>query len=274
LSALEEHATGGPLQAEACRLLAELVRIDTTNPPGAETAAAELLAGYLTAAGVECELFAREPERACLVGRIRGRGSGPSLMLLSHTDVVVADPAEWTVPPFGGIVRDGHVWGRGTVDMKGQAASGAVAVAQLARAGWQGNGDLIFCAVADEEVDTGFGLRWLVEAHPDAVRADYVLNEGGGQRIERDGRVRYTVGVGETLASTFAVQTRGRSGHASTPSLADNALVALAPAIERLAAATIPGAAPGALEPFVRAFAGDADPAAVAERCAGRSPPP
>jgi acetylornithine deacetylase/succinyl-diaminopimelate desuccinylase-like protein len=187
-------------------------------------------------------------------------------MLLSHTDVVVADPAEWTVPPFGGVVHDGHVWGRGAVDMKGQVAASAVAVAQLARAGWRGNGDLIFCAVADEEVDVGCGLRWLVEAHPDAVRADYVLNEGGGQRIERDGRVHYTLGVGETLASTFAVETAGRSGHASTPSLADNALVALAPAIERLAGTTIPGAAPAALEPFVRELGGGAAPAELAER--------
>jgi acetylornithine deacetylase/succinyl-diaminopimelate desuccinylase-like protein len=151
--------------------------------------------------------------------------------------------------------------------MKGQAAASAIAVAELAKAGWQGNGDLIFCSVADEEVDVGCGLRWLVEAHPEAVRADYVLNEGGGQRLDAGSRPVYTLGVGETLASTFAIRTSGRAGHASSPLLADNALVKLAPAIERLANLHLPGPAPSALEPFVRTMAGDGvDPHELRER--------
>ena len=115
------------LRDEVTDLLCRLIRVDTTNPPGNETAAAELLRGYLEANGVGCELYARVPERASLVARIPGRGDGPSLLLLCHTDVVLADPAEWTVPPFAGEVRDGEVWGRGALDMKGQVAASAVA---------------------------------------------------------------------------------------------------------------------------------------------------
>src|SRR5205823_8195607 len=96
------------IRDEVTELLQELIRVDTTNPPGNETAAAELLRDYLAASGVECELYARVPERANLVARIRGSGGGPTLLLLSHTDVVLADPREWSVPPFSGELRDGE----------------------------------------------------------------------------------------------------------------------------------------------------------------------
>ena len=99
----------------------------------------------------------------------------------------------------------------------------------LAREGWRGAGDLILCAVADEEVGAGVGLSWLVEAHPDLVRADYVVNEGGGERIEHNGRVAYSVGVGEKRCSAFAITVRGKSGHASAPGAADNALAEARP---------------------------------------------
>ena len=138
------------------------------EPARQRDAAAELLRDYLEAAGVECELYARAPERANLVARIRGRGDGPSLALLSHTDVVLADAREWERDPFGGELVDGEVWGRGALDMKGEVAASAVALATLAREGWRGSGDLIFIAAADEEVGDGFGLEWLVDAHPDA----------------------------------------------------------------------------------------------------------
>jgi acetylornithine deacetylase/succinyl-diaminopimelate desuccinylase-like protein len=146
------------LRAEVTELLSRLIQVDTTNPPGNETAAAELLRDYLEASGVECELYARVPERANLVARLRGRGDGPTLLLLCHTDVVLADPREWSVPPFSGEVRDGEVWGRGALDMKGQVAANAVAIASLAREGFEPAGDLIFAATADEEVGDGFGL--------------------------------------------------------------------------------------------------------------------
>ena len=110
-------STTTTLSDEVTDLLQQLIRVDTTNPPGNETAAAELLRDYLEANGVDCELIARVPERANLVARIPG-GDGPSLLFLGHTDVVLADPAEWSVPPFSGELRDGMVWGRGALDMK------------------------------------------------------------------------------------------------------------------------------------------------------------
>ena len=219
---------------DVAELLQRLIRVDTTNPPGNETAAAELLRDYLEAAGVECELYAKVPERANLVARIKGTGDGPSLALLSHTDVVLADPKEWQRDPFGAELVDGEIWGRGALDMKGEVAASAVALASLAREGWRGSGDLIFVAAADEEVGAGFGLEWLVQAHPDAVRADFSLNEGAGDRIELGGRVFYLCSTAEKMTSPFVLRVRGRSGHASMPSIADNALVKAAPLVERL----------------------------------------
>ncbi len=224
------------LRDEVTDLLQRLIRVDTTNPPGNETAAAELLRDYLQGSGVSCELIAKVPERANLVARIPG-GGGPSLLLLSHTDVVLADPAEWSVPPFSGELRDGLVWGRGALDMKSQVAANAVAIASLAREGFTPSGDLIFAATADEEVGDGFGLEWLCEAHPDAVRCDFAINEGGGDRIElADGRPVYVATVAEKMTAPFRLRVRGRSGHASMPGIADNALVKAARLIERIAA--------------------------------------
>jgi acetylornithine deacetylase/succinyl-diaminopimelate desuccinylase-like protein len=222
--------------SDVAALLQELIRIDTTNPPGNETRAAELLRAYLEPAGVECELYARTPERANLVARLRGSGDGPSLVLLSHTDVVLADPGEWQRGPFSGDLVDGEVWGRGALDMKGQVAASAAALAALARDGWRGRGDLIFVAAADEEVGKGFGLGWLCEAHGEAVRADYSINEGGGERIVLGGRVLYLCATAEKMTSPFELRVHGRSGHAAMPGIADNALVKAARYIERLAA--------------------------------------
>jgi acetylornithine deacetylase/succinyl-diaminopimelate desuccinylase-like protein len=223
------------LRDEVTDLLRRLIRVDTTNPPGNETVAAELLRDYLEANGVACELIARVPERANLVARIPG-GAGPSLLLLSHTDVVLADPAEWSVPPFSGELRDGVVWGRGALDMKGQVAANAVAIASLAREGFRPGGDLVFAATADEEAGDGFGLEWLCEAHPDAVRSDFAINEGGGDRIElADGRPIYQATAAEKMTAPFRLRVRGRSGHASMPGIADNPVVKAARLIERLA---------------------------------------
>jgi acetylornithine deacetylase/succinyl-diaminopimelate desuccinylase-like protein len=218
------------------RLLQELIRLDTVNPPGNETQAAELLREYLAESGVESELFAKVPERANLVARLPGSGGGPSLLLLSHTDTVVADAAEWQVDPWSGELRDGEIWGRGALDMKGQVAASAVAIASLARDGFRPAGDLVFAACADEEVGQGFGLPWLCEQHPDAVRTDYALNEGAGERMELFGRPFYLCSSAEKMSSPFRLRVHGRAGHASVPGIADNALVKAAPLIERLAA--------------------------------------
>jgi acetylornithine deacetylase/succinyl-diaminopimelate desuccinylase-like protein len=193
-----------------------------------------LLREYLEAAGVECELFARVPERANLVARIRGRGDGPSLAFLSHTDVVLADPKEWDHPPFAAELADDHVWGRGALDMKGEVAASAVAMATLAREGWRGDGDLIFIAAADEEGGTGYGLRWLVENHPDAARADFSVNEGAGERAVFGDKVVYLCATAEKMTSPFRLSVHGRTGHASMPGIADNALVKAGPLLTRL----------------------------------------
>jgi acetylornithine deacetylase/succinyl-diaminopimelate desuccinylase-like protein len=223
------------LRTEVVELLQSLIRLDTVNPPGNETAAAELLRDYLDESGVESELYAKVPERANLVARLPGSGDGPSLLLLSHTDTVVANPAEWQIDPWSGELREGEVWGRGALDMKGEVAASAVTIASLAREGFEPRGDLIFVAAADEEVGDDVGLPWLCREHPDAVRADYALNEGAGDRVELAGRIFYLCSAAEKMSSPFRLRVHGRAGHASMPGIADNALVKAAALIERLA---------------------------------------
>jgi acetylornithine deacetylase/succinyl-diaminopimelate desuccinylase-like protein len=228
------------LRDEAVGLLQKLLQLNTVNPPGNETIAAELLRAYLEDSGVACELYALEPDRANLVARIPGRGDGPSLLLLSHTDTVVAEPAEWSVDPWSGDLRDGCVWGRGALDMKGHVAAAATAVASLAREGFEPAGDLVFAATADEEVGVDVGLSWLCRMHPEAVRTDYCVNEGGGERVPLGDRPAYLCTTAEKMSAPFRLVAHGRSGHASMPGIADNALVRAARLIDRLAALRFP----------------------------------
>jgi acetylornithine deacetylase/succinyl-diaminopimelate desuccinylase-like protein len=226
----------GALRDELVALLRRLIQADTVNPPGNETRATDVLQEYLEGNGVSCELYAKIPERANLVARIPGRDGGERLLLLSHTDTVLADPEEWSVDPWSAELRDDHVWGRGALDMKGQVAASAVAIASLAREGFEPAGDLIFTAAADEEVGEGeqFGLPWLVQEHPDAVEAEYAVNEGAGDRLVLGGTPYYFCSTAEKMASPFRLRVRGRSGHGSMPAIADNALVKAAKLIERL----------------------------------------
>jgi acetylornithine deacetylase/succinyl-diaminopimelate desuccinylase-like protein len=223
------------LRDEAVGLLQQLLRLNTVNPPGNETLAAELLRDYLEASGVAVELYGRTPERMNLVARLKG-GDGPSLCFLSHTDTVVADPAEWSRDPWSGDLAGDHVWGRGALDMKNQVAASAVAIASLAREGFKPPGDLVFVAAADEEVGETFGLEWLCEEHPDAVRVDYAINEGGGERVQFGERAFYLCATAEKMSAPFRLVVHGRSGHASMPGIADNALVKAAALIQTLAA--------------------------------------
>jgi acetylornithine deacetylase/succinyl-diaminopimelate desuccinylase-like protein len=227
--------TSASLRDEVTELLQGLLQLDTVNPPGNETRAAELLRNYLEPHGIECRLFAKAPERANLVARMPGRdAAAPRLLFLSHTDTVLADPAEWSTDPWSGEVRDGQVWGRGALDMKGQVAASAVAIATLAREGFEPSGDLLFAATADEEVGDGFGLSWLCTEHPEAVRAMFCINEGGGDRIVIGDKRLYLCASSEKTSSPFRVKVRGRSGHASMPSIGDNALLKSAGLLERL----------------------------------------
>jgi acetylornithine deacetylase/succinyl-diaminopimelate desuccinylase-like protein len=232
------QALGADLLDEVVGLTRDLIRVDTTNPPGSETLAVEVLEAYLARNGIESERAARDPARANLIARVRGRGTGPSLALVGHTDVVYADPADWSVHPFAGEVRDGYLWGRGTLDMKGQTAANAVALAVLARSGWAPNGDVLMIAESDEEdgVDE-VGMSWLVRERPD-LRCDYALTEANYRHELADGRTVYTLVVGEKMTMPVRVVAHGVAGHASVPMLGDNALVKLAPVLERLSAYT------------------------------------
>jgi acetylornithine deacetylase/succinyl-diaminopimelate desuccinylase-like protein len=225
---------------EALELARALIRVDTSNPPGNETPAAELLAEYLGRFGIECELTGPDPARLNLIARVRG-GGGPSVMLLAHTDVVPAPAADWTVPPFEGAVRDGWLVGRGAADMKGELASRAAALAALARSGETPAGDVVLVAEADEERNTAdVGMSWLVRERPD-LRCDYAINEGGGILLDlADGRRVVTISVGEKRVTSLRIRIHGTAGHASVPAAADNPLRHAAAATERLLAAEAP----------------------------------
>ena len=225
------------LRSESIKLLRDLLRIDTSNPPGGETPAARLLKDYLESAGLECELVARDPARANLIARISGTGEGPSLAFLGHTDVVPPGAESWDHHPFSGDLDDeGFIWGRGAVDMKNETATRAVAMAVLARSGFSPRGDLVFIAQADEEDGSEqAGLQWLRDARPD-IRCDYSIDEGGGERIElSDGRVVVPLNIGEKAILPVTVTALGEAGHASTPEMGANAVPRLAVLIERLA---------------------------------------
>jgi acetylornithine deacetylase/succinyl-diaminopimelate desuccinylase-like protein len=217
------------------RLASDLIRTVTVNPPGDERPAQELLAAALSDAGWRCELPTAEPDRPNLVARLEGEAEGPTLAMIGHVDTVPADPDDWAQDPWSGEVRDGELWGRGAQDMKGQVAAEVAACVQLARSGWRpGRGTLLLVCTADEEAGGRLGARWLCEERQDLVRADYVVNEGGGASFELGGRRLYALSVGEKGVFRFRIRTRGRAGHASVPGLGENALVKLAPVLDRL----------------------------------------
>ena len=223
------------LREEAVELTRELIRIDTSNPPGRETAAAELLAGYLSDAGAESELVGPDPERLNLIARIAGDGSGPSIMLMAHTDVVPAPDTNWTVPPFAGELRDGRVIGRGAADMKGELAARVAAFAELSRSGETPPGDVVLVAEADEERNVSdVGMSWLVRERPD-LRCDCAINEGGGTLLELvNGERVVMISVGEKVAGSIRIRFFGRAGHASVPEGADNVLERAAAGVQAL----------------------------------------
>jgi acetylornithine deacetylase/succinyl-diaminopimelate desuccinylase-like protein len=223
------------LQREATELLARLIRFKTVNPPGDEREAQEFLAGYLGDAGLECELLAADDARPNLIARLGGQAAGPTLCLLGHVDTVLADPAAWTHDPWAGEVIDGFVWGRGALDMKGQVAAEVAAAAALARAGWRpARGELVVTLVVDEEAGSACGARWLTQEHPERARCDLLINEGGGNVFELDGRRHYGVCCAEKGVFRVSLTTEGVAGHASVPRMGENALLKMAPLLQRL----------------------------------------
>jgi acetylornithine deacetylase/succinyl-diaminopimelate desuccinylase-like protein len=222
------------IEEEVASLLSDLIQIDTTNPPGKETEAAKYIAGSLGTEGFVCEVLESLPGRGSTVTRLKGTGQKPSLLLLSHLDVVAANAAEWTVDPFGGVIQDGFVWGRGALDMKSMTAIETMVMKLLKRNGVKLKGDVILAATADEEKGGEAGARWLVDNHLEKVHADYVLNEGGGMGMSLDGNCIYTINTAEKGMLWFRVKAKGKPGHGSIPSAADNAILRMNKIIDRL----------------------------------------
>jgi acetylornithine deacetylase/succinyl-diaminopimelate desuccinylase-like protein len=164
------------IEQEVAEFLSELIQINTTNPPGNETEAAKYVAGHLIREGVECDLYESMPKRSNVITRIRGTGEKASLLLLSHLDVVPARPAEWSVDPFSGAIKDGFVWGRGALDMKGMTAIEVMTMKLLKRNDVKLKGDVILAATADEEKGGHLGAEYLLNNYPEKIYADYVLN--------------------------------------------------------------------------------------------------
>ena len=224
------------LQRETTDVLRELVRFNTVNPPGNERPAIEFLASYLRDAGFRTELLAADEDRPNLVADLAAEQDGQTLCYLGHVDTVLADPSEWSHDPWSGDVADGYLWGRGALDMKSQVAAEAVAAASLARGGWRpARGAMKLVFVCDEETGGDLGAQWLTDTHPDRVRCDMLLNEGGGEVFEFGGTRRYGVCCAEKGIFRFKLIAHGAAGHASLPKTGDNALLKLGPALERVA---------------------------------------
>jgi acetylornithine deacetylase/succinyl-diaminopimelate desuccinylase-like protein len=214
--------------------LAALIRLDTTNPPGNERLAADFIGRALLGAGLDGTVVEAAPTRANLITRLAGRDpTMPPLMLSSHTDVVPVEAGRWSRAPFGGEVADGCIWGRGAIDMKSKCAMDLGLILALKSAGVALERDLIVAAVADEEAGSELGARYLVENHPELVRAGFVLNETGGFTLFMGERRFYPIQVAEKGFVTVRMTMTGAPGHGSMPR-SDTAIARLAELIIRI----------------------------------------
>lgn len=241
---------------EATGLLSELLQIDTTNPPGNERAAADHLRRFLENEGIQSEFLEKEPGRTNLLARLKGSRPGPTLMLLSHTDVVPAtNPDDWEQSPFSGSIDDdGFIWGRGALDMKSVTAMETLAFALFKRAELDFAGELVLLSVADEEMGGTYGARWLTTEHSDKVQADYVLNEMGGLPLQLGDRTFYTIETVEKGLWWVKVRVTGTAGHGSMPH-DDNPLVKSSQFIQRIAEHRFPRIVSPAIRSFVETTA-------------------
>ena len=221
--------------AEAMEYFSALLRTDTSNPPENETEAATYLQGLLQQEGIEAELFALDPARANLVARLHGNGSKQPILVMGHTDVVGVQRENWTVDPFGAVIQDGYIYGRGSLDDKDNVTAALMLMLMLKRAGVELDRDVIFLAEAGEEGTTRWGVDYMVEQHWDKIAAEYCLAEGGGA-VSRNGVVDYvTIATSEKFPMRVRLVARGTAGHGSIPRV-DNAVSALARAVARLSA--------------------------------------
>jgi acetylornithine deacetylase/succinyl-diaminopimelate desuccinylase-like protein len=224
------------VEGEVVELCSDLIRIDTSNPTSDERAAAEYVAGRLDEVGIVPTVLESEPGRASVVARIAGADpSRPALLLHGHLDVVPADPAEWSVHPFSGEVRDGYLWGRGAVDMKDMDAMMLAVVREWARTGVRPPRDVVVAFVADEEAGGVKGARWLVDNHPELFDGctEAVSEVGGFSVTVRDDLRLYLVQTAEKGMAWLRLAARGRPGHGSMRH-DDNAVVRLAEAVSRI----------------------------------------
>jgi acetylornithine deacetylase/succinyl-diaminopimelate desuccinylase-like protein len=228
-----------PLHLDAQEMCQALLRIDTTNPPGAERAAADYLVGKLHEVGLDPTLLEAEPGRTNLVVRYRGTGKAAPLLLTAHLDVVEADASKWRQPPFGGVIAEGCLWGRGAIDMKNMAAMCAAILRRLAHERAVLDRDVIFAAVADEEAGCDLGSRFLVEQHRNLVEAEYAIGESGGFSLHLGDTTFYPIQVAEKGFCWVRARITGEPGHGSMPR-PDSAVVRLGEALTRLGKAGLP----------------------------------
>lgn len=244
----------GAACAEALEHFKNLLRIDTSNPPGNESAAARYLANVLAKENIAASIIEAAPGRANLVARLPGSGKKAPLLLNGHLDVVPADADKWRHPPFGAIEADGCIWGRGAVDMKNMVAMSLMTLISLKRAGLPLDRDVIFAAVADEEAGCRHGSLFLVDQHPELVRAEYVLTEVGGHTMHIGKARFYPVQVSEKGLCWFELRAEGPPGHGSMPH-PHSAVARLAKAIVALSEARLPQHNTEIVVNFVRALA-------------------
>ena len=223
---------------EATGWLRDLLRINTTNPPGNEAKAAEYIKGILTAEGIPAEVLEVAPGRAAVVARLRSSALPDptrALLLLGHLDVVGVDKSKWTADPFGAVVKDGYLYGRGAIDDKGMVAANLAVIVALKRSGARLDRDVIFLASTDEEQGGDASIKTLIAKYWDKFASGFAINEGGRVMV-KDGKVQYVgIQASEKVPYNVAVIATGTSGHASVPRK-DNAVVHLAAAIAKIAA--------------------------------------
>ena len=209
-----------------------LVQIDTTA--GRETLAVDYLRNVLEREGIPTRTLAMDPDRANLVARLRGNGSKRPLLILAHTDVVAVQRDKWPVDPFGAVMKDGYIWGRGSKDDKPVLAANLITMLMLKRLGIQLDRDVIFLAESGEEADpTGVGINYVVREHFDEIDAEFAMTEGGGARIDGTRVTRVTIGTAEKLPARVRLVASGTAGHGSVPRT-DNALLHLAAALDKI----------------------------------------
>lgn len=210
--------TIAPIHQRPAELLQNLIRFDTTNPPGNERPCIEYLNSLLKDAGVETTLLAKTPERPNLIARLKGEGKAPPMLLYGHVDVVTTEGQQWTHPPFEGRIVDGYIWGRGALDMKSGVAMLLAAFLKAKTEKATLPGDVIFCAVADEEAGGDYGSRFLVNEHADLFKdVKYAFGEFGGFNMSMGGKRMVPIMVAEKQCCWMKVTFHGRGGHGSMP---------------------------------------------------------